>query len=47
MEHDWKKATLKPEVAAKTVMRQISQVTWPSHLNVRGYFHRKYRMCYI
>ena len=23
MEHDWKKATLKPAVAAKTVMRQI------------------------
>ena len=26
MEHDWKKATLKPEVAAKTVMRQIWRV---------------------
>ena len=23
MEHDWKKATLKPAVAAKTVMREI------------------------
>ena len=26
MEHDWKKATLKPEVAAKKVMRQIWRV---------------------